>query len=108
MEEPDVYVEDIYKPNRRIGKINFRFLCIFIILSPGFALLGGGILVQALLFRRSELAFGYPPEAYYPFAFGILMLIFSYFIFVICINRMRDTGKPVWYLLSSRSEKLVS
>jgi len=99
MEEPPVYLEDILYPNRRISRGYFRLLLIFIFFAPFFVMFGSVLVVQLLSGRRSGLFFGMPPESVYDEFVWILGIPTAYVVLVILINRMRDTGYSILWLL---------
>ena len=99
MEDPQVYLVDIYDPRRRIDRLNFRYLFVLIALSPGFIAMISAMLMQGYTDDNKQLITGEVASEIYWRIFMILGWIVSYFVLVILINRMRDTGKPFYYLL---------
>ena len=63
-EDKVIYFENVYNPYKRIDRLNFRFLFVLIVLSPGFVLVGTGI-ITTILQKRNGLVFGYQPEVLY-------------------------------------------
>ena len=94
-----LYARGFYDPRRRVDKTNFRFLAILMLLSPGLVAVGGTLLVQILTSRKTGLVFGKPPAEFYDKAYLFLGAIAAYFVLVLCINRIRDTGKSIYCLL---------
>ena len=97
MKDQTLLTEHFINPTKRVDKINFRYLLILVILSPGFITIGGVLIVQ-ILANKDGLVFGLEPELLYQPFWIVIGIIVGYVFLVLCINRIRDTGKSIWYL----------
>lgn len=98
--DKSLYLQDFYDPTRRVDRTNFRYLCILIALAPILAIFAGPILLEVFVARKRRYSREYIDlTPYYPYVQVFAGVILGYIILVLCINRMRDTGKPLGYLL---------
>lgn len=97
MKDQTLLTEHFINPTKRVDKTNFRYLLILLILSPGFIAIGGVLIVQ-ILANKDGLVFGLEPDLLYQPFWIVISIIVGYIFLVLCINRIRDTGKSVLYL----------
>lgn len=97
MKDQTLLTEHFINPTKRVDKTNFRYLLILLILSPGFIAIGGVLIVQ-ILANKDGLVFGLEPDLLYQPFWIVISIIVGYIFLVLCINRIRDTGKSMLYL----------
>ncbi len=100
---PDgIYPEDLYDPRRRIGRAYFPAFALLLSVMPVVIFFGVPAVLNLLVATRRfgrRLLFGRPPTEFAPEIYPYAFAVFAYVVVVVCINRMRATGYPLWYLL---------
>ncbi|PPK88371.1 hypothetical protein CLV84_1338 [Neolewinella xylanilytica] len=97
-----IFLKDLYDPRRRISREYFGVFAILLAVMPIIIFFGVPTVLHFFAARRGPnrgLVFGSRPidlaPEVYPYAFAL----YAYVVVVVCINRMRATGRSLAWLL---------
>jgi uncharacterized membrane protein YhaH (DUF805 family) len=95
-----VYLEDIYDPRGLVSKVYFRYLILLFVLSPIFVFLGIPVFFAIGRDEDSpQLSDDPAAKELIIKGYWIAAIILSYFLLVVCTNRLRMAGRSGFWLL---------